>query len=319
MSSSVTSSLQQKGDASVAILMCTYNGARFLEEQLNSFAEQTHTNWRLWVSDDGSTDETLHILEKTAATWGPNKLTILQGPRKGYVANFLSLICSTDIAADYVALSDQDDVWLPEKIAVAVHWLKSQSTDKPALYCSRTTFVDDMGVAIGQSPLFSRKPGFGNALVESLAGGNTMVMNVPARQIIMKVGVDVRVPSHDWWIYIAITACGGHVFYDPQSHILYRQHGHNIIGSNRSLTSMMRRLTAMLAGEHRPRATQHIAALEKLKPLIPDEQRSKLELFCRSRDATFVQRVVGFIRLRPYRQTLIGTLALCLSILLRRL
>lgn len=299
--------------------MCTYNGAPYLQEQLDSFVQQTHTNWKLWVSDDGSHDETLDILEKTAAQWGSNKLTIFQGPRRGYVANFLTLLCRTDISADYFALSDQDDIWLPEKIARAVRWLEAQPADKPALYCSRTVLVDQGGRITGHSPLFTKPPALENALVESLANGNTMVMNTAARQIVMKAGGSVQVPVHDWWIYIAITACGGAVFYDRQPHILYRQHERNLIGSNRHIWSALRRLMAMFKGDHKLRATQHLVALDGLVSYMPAGQRAKLELFQCAHHAAILLRIVAFIKLRLYRQTVVGTLALYLAILLGRL
>ena len=96
----------------VAILMCTLNGERFLKEQLDSFTTQTHQDWTLWVSDDGSTDQTLEILRATQAEWGADRLKIVEGPRKGFARNFLSLACRAEIEAEYFAFSDQDDVWL---------------------------------------------------------------------------------------------------------------------------------------------------------------------------------------------------------------
>jgi glycosyltransferase involved in cell wall biosynthesis len=94
--------------AQVALLMCTKNGATFLGEQLKSIAEQTHTNWTLFASDDGSTDKTKHILER----FGQDQLqrvVVRNGPKKGVCANFLSLATDPTIDGDYFAFSDQDD------------------------------------------------------------------------------------------------------------------------------------------------------------------------------------------------------------------
>jgi glycosyltransferase involved in cell wall biosynthesis len=104
--------------AQVAILMCTKNGEAFLDEQLKSIAEQTHANWTLFVSDDGSTDATGNILKRFAAIH-EQKTVVRNGPGKGVCANFLSLATDSAIDADYFAISDQDDVWYKDKLARA--------------------------------------------------------------------------------------------------------------------------------------------------------------------------------------------------------
>ena len=99
---------------SVAILMATFNGEKFLAEQLDSLQIQTISNWRLYVSDDGSSDGTMDIIKRYQVLWGADKLQYRPGPQKGFAQNFLSLACDPDIKADYYAFCDQDDVWLPE-------------------------------------------------------------------------------------------------------------------------------------------------------------------------------------------------------------
>ena len=96
----------------IAILMCTYNGERFIAEQIDSFLNQTHKNIALWVSDDGSTDGTMIILKKYQEKFPKGRFKIINGPGKGFVMNFLSLICHKDVKADYYAFSDQDDICL---------------------------------------------------------------------------------------------------------------------------------------------------------------------------------------------------------------
>jgi glycosyltransferase involved in cell wall biosynthesis len=100
----------------VAILLGTYNGEKFLAEQLDSLENQTHKNWIIIASDDGSTDRTLEILQQYQAKWPVGKLTVLNGPKKGFCQNFLSLACNNIIRADYYAFCDQDDVWFDGKI-----------------------------------------------------------------------------------------------------------------------------------------------------------------------------------------------------------
>src|SRR5579872_4006567 len=96
---------------SVAILLGTYNGAKFLPQQLRSFDEQDFSGWRLIASDDGSSDATVALLSQFRDQHEPRKVEFRGGPQRGFVANFLSLACDQAITADYYAFADQDDVW----------------------------------------------------------------------------------------------------------------------------------------------------------------------------------------------------------------
>jgi len=181
----------------VPIFLCTYNGARFLAEQLDSLESQTHQNWVVFASDDGSSDQTLEILRQYQAKWPAGKLTIRSGPQKGFCQNFLSLACDLQIKADYDAFCDQDDVWLPAKLEVALsNIITNQAVDVPYLYCGRTKYVNENLKSCGMSPLCVFPPSFRNALVQNIAGGNTMVFNLAAKNLIEKVGL-VDVTSHD--------------------------------------------------------------------------------------------------------------------------
>ena len=232
----------------VAVLMCTYQGAVHLVEQLESIGAQTHPHWKLWVSDDGSTDDTLAILQRYRERWGAERLEILQGPRAGSMANFLTLTCNPAIEADCFAWADQDDLWEADKLARAVAWMASKGSDTAALYGTRTQLVDAAGQPLGLSPLFTRPPSFQNALVQSIAGGNTMLFNAAARNILMKVGANINALAHDWWIYIVVTACGGRVHYDPWPSVRYRQHSRNQYGTNLGFSARWLRMRLLLGG-----------------------------------------------------------------------
>lgn len=162
----------------VAILLCTYHGQHYLADQLDSFANQTYSNWEVWASDDSSQDDTHTILESYKAKWGGDQLSIHFGPAEGFVANFLSLTCKASIQSDFYAYSDQDDIWKVNKLQRAVDWLSTISANVPALYCSRTQLVDAIGNHIGLSPLFTKPPSFANALMQNIGGGNTMVLTM---------------------------------------------------------------------------------------------------------------------------------------------
>src|SRR3954462_16018065 len=122
----------QISEEHVAILLCTFNGQNFLAEQLSSIAAQTHTCWELWTSDDGSRDDTKAILQSGAGT-SERSIRICAGPSQGFAANFLSLGRRRSIQANYYAFADQDDYWEPQKLSVALDWLRSVPPEEPAL------------------------------------------------------------------------------------------------------------------------------------------------------------------------------------------
>jgi glycosyltransferase involved in cell wall biosynthesis len=303
----------------VAILLCTYNGARFLPAQLSSFTDQTFANWQLFVSDDGSTDETLSILSRKRRELGKAVIVIRDGPRQGFVRNFLSLACDCSISSDYFAYSDQDDIWEPDKLSRAITWLETMPPGHPAMYCSRSQLIDDDDRHCGFSPLFRRKPSFRNALVQSIAGGNTIVFNKAARQLLVDCGSDVDVPLHDWWTYLLITAAGGFVHYDPLPSVRYRAHSSNVVGTNVGWASRLRRLQMLKSGEFEHWSALNIAALERFRLHMTPENRFLFDLFCKSRNRGFFGRLFGFLRAGIYRQTLLGNMGLAVAVWAKRI
>jgi len=294
----------------VAILLCTYQGEKYLAEQLNSFTAQTYPNWTLWISDDGSTDSTLSQLSAFAQQHNPGQVTVRAGPRRGFVKNFMSLICEPTLLADYYALSDQDDIWHADKLERAVNWLRQIPEGQPALYCTRTELINDAGQRIGFSPLFSRPPAFANALMQNVAGGNTMVMNHSARELLREAGADVDVIAHDWWVYIVISACGGQIHYDGQPSLRYRQHGDNLIGANAGLGARLVRIRMLFQGHLKLWTDQHIHAITPLLPKLTPANRRIFDRFISARQRSLLPRVVGIKRSGVYRQTVLGNLGL---------
>jgi glycosyltransferase involved in cell wall biosynthesis len=305
--------------APVAILLCTFNGARFLPQQLASYEAQEFADWRLVASDDGSQDATLSLLEDFQKKHGAGTVQIRGGPRRGFVANFLSLICDPEVRGAYYALSDQDDVWLPDKLARARRFLMNAPADKPVVYCSRTRFINDSGAEIGLSPLFKKPPSFRNALTQSIAGGCTMVLNEAARQLLMRAGADVNCASHDWWVYMAVTAVGGTLFYDPVPSICYRAHAQNVIGQNTSLAAQLLRARLLWHGRYKSWADMNVAALERIESEMTDQNRRVFSLFRSARKQSLVPRVRGLMRAGIRRQTLLGNIGLAAAALVGKI
>jgi hypothetical protein len=153
----------------LTIFLRALNGERFVAEQLASLEWQTYTGWRLVASDDGSTDGTLAILRAFRDSHLPGNVEIIEGPQRGAPASRQHPV------SDYCAFCDQDDVWEPNKLARAIAILAQAPRDVPVLYSPRTGLIDARGKKIGLSPPFPRKPTFRSALVQSIAGGHTML------------------------------------------------------------------------------------------------------------------------------------------------
>jgi hypothetical protein len=304
--------------AQVAILMCTKNGAAFIGEQLRSIADQTHGNWTLIVSDDGSTDATVQKLQQFADSHR-QKVTTRHGPCKGVCANFLSLANDPTIDADYFAFSDQDDVWRRDKLWRALAWLTAIPAGVPAMYCGRTELMTVDGHPRGLSPLLSRPPTFQNALVQSLAGGNTMVFNRAAKKMLEEAAT-VDVVLHDWWVYQLVSAAAGMIYYDPTPMLKYRQHADNVVGSKTDWQARLVRLRPALSGRFRDWNSKNIAALRKLPAhLMTPRSRATLELFIKARNAPFLQRLYLLKQSGVYRQSLFDNLRLFAGAVLKRL
>lgn len=303
----------------VAILLCTYHGQHYLAEQLASFAAQTHTNWAAWASDDGSKDDTHSILEAFQQQWPAGRLSIHFGPAEGFAANFLSLTCKADIAADYFAYSDQDDVWEADKLERAVRWLQTIPSHIPALYCSRTRLVDAQNKEIGLSPLFAKPPSFANALMQNIGGGNTMVFNTAARELLRQAGEGVPVVTHDWWVYMAVMGCGGQVFYDSYPSLRYRQHECNLVGMNATWGARFKRVHMLWQGRFRAWNDGNIAALGTLRNKLTPANRDILERFAKARQMSLIPRLIHLKRSGIYRQTLLGNLGLVAAAIFKKI
>jgi glycosyltransferase involved in cell wall biosynthesis len=305
--------------ARVAILLCTLNGDRFLSDQLTSIAAQSHSDWRLIVSDDGSRDATRNIVESFAAIQlDRSRVELRDGPRCGPTANFLSLACDQMIEADCYAYCDQDDIWVRDKLANAIGWLQSVPDHVPALYCSRTRLITADGRAYGYSPLFSRPPTFRNALIQNLGGGNTMVFNRAAQNLLVR-SAGVEVVAHDWWTYMLVMGAGGQVFYDPEPSVDYRQHGQNQVGANGGLSGTKKRLRMIADGNFLRWNVINTRALERCADLLTPENHTLLRSFHEIRTgSTGLRRLSSLLRTGIYRQTKCGQMALVAAALFAR-
>ncbi len=303
-------------DAHIVILLATRDGAKVLPDQLASLVDQTHKNWSLLVSDDGSKDETRAIVRRFARDHPGIRVTLLRGPQKGSAQNFLSLLRAAG-RARFVAFCDQDDVWFPDKLARGLDSFRAKTG--PAIYGSRTTIADESLRPLRPSPQFRRKPAFENALVQNVAGGNTMILNRAALDVLQPASLKAtHVVAHDWWCYQMVTGCGGELMLDQTPSLLYRQHDANQIGANSGLVARAARVRSLAQGEFADWMDGNIDALDGARNALTPEAQRQLDVIKKARRASLFARLLRLWRAGVHRQTVLGSLAFWLAAILGR-
>lgn len=297
----------------VSVLMALYQGARFLPEQLESIAAQRGIDWRLVVSDDGSTDGGPGIVRDFAAAH-PGRVTPREGPGSGAAANFRALLWAAG-EAEFTALSDQDDRWHPDKLARAAAALRTVPDGQPAIWCSSVVICDAALSPRGLSRLPRRAPSFRHALVQNMVQGNTLTLNRVALQLMQAADrLAGPVVMHDWWIYQIVTGAGGRVIFDPLPSVDYRQHGANVVGTDGPRAQIAR----MWHGRHAEWSRRNLAALTACAPLLSAEHRALLMEFARLLYGNPAQRLAALRRGGFHRQGAASQAALWVAAALGR-
>lgn len=274
----------------VNIVMATRNGARFLGEQLDSFAGQTHPDWSLLVSDDGSSDATREIVARFAAAHPDRDIRVVDGPARGNAgANFLHALSLTATApGDVLALSDQDDIWFPQRLERALELIgpAASPAGPGTVYAARTMHCDIAGRPQQMSRRHPRGPSFGNALVQNILAGNTIALDAAAAALVCDTAAQVLsvrtgqgVAHHDWWIYALSTGAGLRIVIDDRPVLYYRQHPDNLMGAHRGLLRHASRLSMIRDGRFAGWIRANVEALDLLDPRLTPEARVLRALF----------------------------------------
>lgn len=302
----------------IGILLCTYNGEKYLDVQLRSIANQTYKNWRIFASDDGSTDRTIEILKVARRLYGEDRLDIFEGPKQGPTENFLSLIRLMHQECDYFAFCDQDDIWYENKLSRALNFLGSSPSSLPVLYCSSSSYISESGSFIQNSYIFQNSPSFRNALVQSIAGGNTMIFNQAVANLLASTPICKGLVAHDWWTYILVTAFSGKVYYDPIPSVYYRQHSEALVGENQSIKAKITRIRKLLDGKYKSWNIKNLETLTFFSEKLSAENQRVLAHFKKIRSKYIILRLHAYIYAGVRRQTFMGNLALFIGVLLNR-
>ena len=302
--------MQENGVARVLIGLALYNGAEHVAAQLDSIAAQDHQDWRLIVSDDGSTDDGPQIVRNFATRFPDGRVTLMQGPRAGATRNFLSMMALPE-ADEYLSLADQDDVWRPEKLSRALAALQARSD--AGLYSACTTICDAQLTPLAGSRRFAGPYNFRNALVQAVTAGNTCVLTPEAIRRVRQAASAAMargVESHDWWLYQIVSGMGMTIIRDDAEVLLYRQHGDNLKGRNDTIPAMRARLGQLFAGDYGGWLHDNVAALSSVSEQLTPENQEVLARFRAALGQPGWSMAREFARLGLRRQTLAGTAAL---------
>ncbi|QIW57564.1 glycosyltransferase [Lactococcus raffinolactis] len=214
----------------INIVLSTYNGAKFLAEQIESIQKQTFTDWQLLIRDDGSTDETPQIIKQFVAA--DKRIKFINADKRenfGVIKNFFTLVKFE--AADYYFFSDQDDVWLPNKMATMLDEAAKHDQAKPLMVYMDLSVVDENLVVTQPSMIRSQSHHANTTLLAELTentvtGGVAMINHALAEK-----WVDTDdIVMHDWYLALLATATGKLVYIDKPGE-LYRQHDNNVLGA----------------------------------------------------------------------------------------
>lgn len=210
----------------ICVLMSTYNGEKYLTEQLESIEHQNVENLSIMIRDDGSVDGTNNLLSKWRKKTRLN-CNILFQENIGPARSFMQLVEQAP-EADYYAMADQDDVWEKDKLKSAIDYLERGDKNIPTLYFSQVQLVDEK---LNPLPTTKISPlcTFYESLIAHYATGCTFVFNRALLELARQYKPEY-VSMHDLWLYHVCLAVGGYIYFDPIPHIKYRQHRHNVIG-----------------------------------------------------------------------------------------
>jgi glycosyltransferase involved in cell wall biosynthesis len=208
----------------VDVLLGTFNGQKYLAEFLDSLLNQQFVSINLIVSDDGSTDSTLSILNDYKSKF--NKFTLVSGPKEGAARNYLSLLKLS--SSEYVAFADQDDIWDANHLIDSIHRINNEDKTPALSYCAMREFDNASGTTIRIWPAKNSILNIDSILLQNYARGCTIVMNRAAADLLNSV-VPKRLLMHDWWALLVIYT-HGIVKFGSEPELAYRLHDSNQIG-----------------------------------------------------------------------------------------
>jgi glycosyltransferase involved in cell wall biosynthesis len=300
----------------VDIVLSVYNGAPWVEEQIQSIQTQTHDAWRLWVRDDGSEDGTAQILRRMADADHRIRLRTPGGERMGRARSFSTLLEDLPEDARLIFTADADDSWLPSKIEVSLNEMREAEGEAPGPILLHTDLaVTDARLEVLHDSLWSflgiepEPTPLRRIMVQNVATGPTVLVNREMLDLILPIPPEAA--SQDWWMALVACRFGRIVALDDVT-VLYRRHGGNVTGEyevegpawrarlRRGVGALGR--TGKLRREMAEAATQAAAFLDRYNPQLTDAECAMLRDFAEIPHLGTLARKVRVLRLRMRRE-----------------
>jgi glycosyltransferase involved in cell wall biosynthesis len=306
----------------IAILLSSFNGEKFIVQQIESLLkmEISEAFLDIYIRDDGSKDRTVELIKNINTENNKVKIILKEGGNLGVVKSFFSLLNECDHNYDYVAFCDQDDIWLPNKIKNALNILEEYNTI-PAMQFTRLEVVDENLNYLFLTHEPSKKIELGNAIVENIATGCTVVINNCAlRKLKEKKPNAENIVMHDWWVYLVISATGK-VLFNNNADIKYRQHSSNVEGMMSGLQKILNKFIKLKRKDKYPRMSKQLTEfLQCYSGQLNSQQISLVDDFKKSLLTPFGAKAIYYvITSKVYRQKLSDNCSLIFSIIFKRL
>lgn len=306
----------------IAILLSSYNGEKFIVQQIESLLNMdiSEAFLDIYIRDDGSKDRTVELIKNINTENNKVKIILKEGENLGVVKSFFSLLNECDYNYDYVAFCDQDDIWLPNKIINALNILEGYNAI-PAMQFTRLEVVDENLNYLFLTHEPSKKIELGNAIVENIATGCTVVINNCAlRKLKEKKPNTENIVMHDWWVYLVISATGK-VLFNNNADIKYRQHSSNVEGMMSGLQKILNKFIKLKRKDKYPRMSKQLTEfIECYSGQLNSQQISLVNDFKKSLLTPFGAKAIYYvITSKVYRQKLSDNCSLIFSIIFKRL
>lgn len=298
----------------ILVLMSTYNGEKYIQQQLLSILNQkVDANIYIKIRDDGSSDKTFEILQSNQQKY-PDIIEIVKGKNIGCNASFFELLNSS-FGYDYYAISDQDDVWFPEKLQTACEYLGKEDDTVPLLYASAPYLVDANLNPYGMGRKKERDFTIYNTIIQNICPGHSQMMN---NALLRKLqgNLDIsRLYAYDAWI-TNMAILYGKIIYNNNPFVYYRQHGDNSVGTAEGtigcLLLCMKRIAKGDGHKYKKQIEYFIEYNET--ELKVQKYYNELERFVRAKN--IVERIIYTMHGKLYRQRKEETLAFYIAFLL---
>ncbi len=289
--------------STIAIIMATYNGEKYVDEQINSILASNYQDLELFIYDDGSKDNTVSILRNYENQY-PEKVHVYQNESNlGHLMNFMHALSET--TADYVMFSDQDDVWNSNKVAVTIKRMKhmeAQSDKETPLVVFTDAIVVDQDLNTLNHSFFCSghlnpyRTDLGHLLMENKLIGCTVMVNAALRRKLLSRQLPKKARYHDWWIAL-IAASYGKIGFVKEGTLLYRQHGGNVVGDTGFAAYVKNRILGLHQQREALAALYRQASefLELYGDTLSDKNREIISNFAALPEMNFLDRRITIL------------------------